>query len=226
MASFRTVAHKAEHVFDRVKFKVKDALNLFDPVIIYPYRGYGNGKKAWISGRILEKERMIHDDDQYDHTFWNNLRKIWKRYESDEIPGVKLEGELNGLKAEAVSDQEGYFTMIFEGIENASLADGWHKAHLKIVGMPYDLEYEESAVAAVRICNQKDCIGIISDVDDTIIKSNAMNAIKKLHVMLSNHAESRVAFEGVSDLYHELTADGKNPLFFVSGVHITSMICL
>lgn len=217
MSSFRNAIHKAEENITHIKFKVKEALNLFDPVIIYPYSGYGNGEKAFINGRILEKERFIHDDHEREHSFWHNLHKIWKRYESDEIPGVEIEGELKGVKAKAVSNDEGYFTLVFEGLSEKQLSDGWHQANLRISNMPFDLEYEEEFDDAVLINNQQDCFGIISDVDDTIIKSEAMNALKKLQIMISENAESRVAFDGVEKMYCELIQNWKNPLFFISG---------
>lgn len=217
MSSFRNITKKAEHTIDKVKIKVKDALNLFDPVIIYPYCGYGNSEKAFIYGRVLEKERMIHEDGEQEHSLWHNIRKIWKRYESDEIPGVEIEGELQGIKARAVSDEEGYFNLVFEALKNKQFEDGWHDITLHIVNMPFDLEYEKTSGASLQICNQQDCFGIISDVDDTIIQSKAMNSLKKLRTMLSKNAKSRVAFDGVDELYSKLIANGKNPLFFVSG---------
>ncbi len=137
MKSARNIAQKAENRIDNTKIKVKDALNLFDPVIIYGYRGYGNSKKALVKGRILEKERMIHEDQELKDNLWNNLRKLWKRYESDEIPGVELEGEFHGVKATTTSNEEGYFTLIFVGLDKKNIPDGWHDVSVKITNMPF-----------------------------------------------------------------------------------------
>lgn len=217
MTSLKKLANKAENTFDRAKLKVKDELNLFDPVIIYPYRGYSNGTKARIHGRILEKERMIHEEEVAEDTLWNNIRKVWKRYESDEIPRVALEGEFEGIKVTTESDEEGYFTFVFEGLKEHEISNGWHKAKIRITHMPYDLNYEECAVADILHTDQQNEFGIISDVDDTIIKSRAMNLIKKLRILITQNAKNRVAFEGVEEFYRQLTAGGKNPLFFISG---------
>lgn len=217
MTSLKKIANKAENTFDHVKLKVKDKLNLFDPVIIYPYRGYSDGRKARIHGRILERERMVHSDQELEDTLWNNLRKVWKRYESDEIPGVELEAEFKGIKTTTTSDDEGYFTLCFDGLDENNLTNGWHKAIIKITHMPYDVDYEEIAYGAIQISKQNNQFGIISDVDDTIIRSEAMNLLKKLRILLTKSARNRVAFEGVDELYRQLTAGGKNPLFFISG---------
>jgi phosphatidate phosphatase APP1 len=102
-------------------------------------------------------------------------------------------------------------------LDKKELSDGWHQATLKISHMPYSLKYDDTAKASILICNQQKCFGIISDVDDTIIKSRAMNTFKKMKIMLTKNAENREAFDGVPVMYEMLTAKGKNPLFFVSG---------
>ncbi|MFW6289500.1 MAG: hypothetical protein ACOC0R_00915, partial [Mariniphaga sp.] len=169
MSRFRKEITKAEKGFDQFKLKLKDALKLFDPVIIYPFRGYGTGEQFFIEGRVLEKEDIIHGEQQHENTLWNNIRKIWKRYESDEIPGVEIEAEMEGITSKTVSDDDGYFTLAFDVPAGKSLTDGWHDAVLRISNMPFDVEYEETAVTQVLISNQHDNFGIISDVDDTII---------------------------------------------------------
>lgn len=210
----RTV-HYTEDKIDELKFKVKDKLGLFDPVIIYPYRGFGNEKIAYMHGRVLEKESIIHEpNEEQEFSFWNNIKKVWKRYESDEVPGVKIFGELAGNKASTVTTDEGYFTLKFEF---DGLANGWHKVDIKIEDMPFDLDYEAGATGEIMICDQTNAFGIISDVDDTIIKSNAINPLKKLATMLKKDAASRVAFKGVGKLYEALIDKYNNPLFFISG---------
>jgi phosphatidate phosphatase APP1 len=217
MSLIRKIIHEAENKFDNVKLKIKNALNLFDPIIIFPYRGYGTGNKVWMKGRVLEVEDIIHTNEKHPNTFWYNHRKIWKRYESDEIPGVEIEGELEGQKASAVTDNEGYFNLKFEGPSDWQLNDGWHIVKLKIKKMPYDLKHEDTANGEILISNGSDRFGIISDVDDTILKSAAVNPIRKLQIMLTQNAKNRVPFEGVQELYSQLNQDCRNPLFFVSG---------
>ncbi len=217
MSKIRKRIHKAENHFDSVKLRIKKVLGLFDRVIIFPYRGYGTGNKVWLKGRVLEIEDIIHTDDKHPNTFWYNLRKIWKRFESDEIPGAEIEGEIQGIKASSVTNDDGYFNLEFEGPADWQLHDGWHTVKLKITNIPFNLKHENEAEGKVLISNSRDRYGIISDVDDTIVKSAAVNPIRKLQIMLTQNAENRVPFEGVKELYTMLHQDGKNPLFFVSG---------
>lgn len=208
---------KAERRYDKIKYRVKNKLNHFNPVILFPYRGFGNEQEAFLRGRVLEKEEIIHGDKVVSNTLYNNLKKTWKRYASDEIPGVGVRGILNGAEADSISDHEGYFDLHFKNLDAADLQDGWHEVELEITNMPFDLDYEPIAVGEVLISEQKNSFGIISDIDDTIIHTDIINKIRMVLNTIRYDAKNRVAFEGVQELYRQLTHNSYNPLLFVSG---------
>lgn len=214
---FRDLIIKAEQGFDRVKYGVKNKLNLFNEVILFPYRGFGNENEAFLRGRVLEKEEIIHGDTIVPNTLYYNLKKTWKRYASDEVPGVGVKGTLNGVEADSISDNEGYFDLHFNNLDAAGLKDGWHKVELEISHMPLELDFEPKAMGEVLISEQKNSFGIISDIDDTIIHTDIINKIQMVLNTIRYDSENRVAFEGVPELYRELTQYHKNPLLFVSG---------
>ncbi|WAP70474.1 phosphatase domain-containing protein [Jiella pelagia] len=62
--------------------------------------------------------------------------------------------------------------------------------------------------------------GVISDIDDTIVKTGATNFVRHWRTVVANSAKSRTAFPGVSHLYRALAkgTDGPetNPFFYVS----------
>ena len=218
MKPLKNIVRKIETQFDRTKLKTKERFGLFNTVFIYPYRGYGNYQTAWLHGRVLEKEGIIHGDTQLRDSTWQNIKKIWKRYESDEIPYTTVEGEFMGVKTDVKCDGEGYFNLKFEGLDKQHLRNGWHPVNLRIKEIPYkNIELEEETTGEILINDQSSGLGIISDVDDTIIKSNITNPITKMWTMLRYNANTRVAFDGVSESYNKLIDNYKNPLFFISG---------
>lgn len=208
---------KAERGFDKAKYRVKNRLNLFNKVILFPYRGFGNENEAFLRGRVLEKEEIIHGDKVVPNTLYYNLKKTWKRYASDEIPGVGVKGTLNGVEADSISDNEGYFDLHFKDLHAANLEDGWHEVELEITHMPFDLSSELKAVGEVLISKQANSFGIISDIDDTIIHTDIINKVQMVLNTIRYDSQNRVAFEGVPELYRKLSKDHKNPLLFVSG---------
>ncbi|WP_234568511.1 phosphatase domain-containing protein [Rhodohalobacter sp. 614A] len=208
---------KAELGYDKLKYRVKNKLDLYNDVIIFPYRGFGNEKEAFLRGRILEKEEIIHGGKVVPNTLYYNLKKTWKRYASDEIPGVGVKGTLNGVEANSISDDEGYFDLHFKNLHAANLEDGWYNVDLEITQMPVDLSFESKTTGEVLISKQSHSFGIISDIDDTIIHTDIINKIQMVLNTIRYDSENRVAFEGVPELYRELTQTHKNPLLFVSG---------
>lgn len=208
---------KAERGYDSIKYRIKNRLNLFNDVIMVPYRGFGNEKEAFLRGRILEKEEIIHGDQTVPNTLYYNLKKTWKRYASDEIPGVKVRGTLSGVQATSTSNDEGYFDLHFKGLSAAGLKDGWHPVELEIMRMPYGLNFEPKAVGELFISEQSNSFGIISDIDDTILHTDIIHKIQMVLNTIRYDSQNRVAFKGVPELYRKLSDNNRHPLLFVSG---------
>jgi len=208
---------RAGLTFTMAKYRIKKRLKLFNDLIAFPYYGFGNEKEAFLKGRVLEKEEIIHGDRVVPNTLYYNIKKSWKRYTSDEIPGAAVTGKLNGVEATCVTDNEGYFDLHFKNLDGSGLKNGWHDVELKITGVPLGLSYEPEAVGQVLISNQTNSFGIISDVDDTIIHTDIIRKIQMIVNTVMYDSENRVAFEGVPELYRALCDDNRNPLFFVSG---------
>lgn len=204
-------------MFTMAKYRIKMRLNRFNDVIAFPYYGFGNEKEAFLKGRVLEKEEIIHGDIVVPNTLYYNIKKSWKRYTSNEIPGAAVTGTLNGVEATSVTDNEGYFDLHFKHPEGLGLQNGWHDVDLEITRMPLGLSYEPEAAGEVLISNQANPMGIISDVDDTIIHTDIIRKIQMIVNTVIYDSENRVVFDGVPELYRALCGDNKNPLFFVSG---------
>jgi len=74
---------------------------------IQPYIGFANDEFAWFHGRVLSNppKEMPSEDDNW----WDNLLQMYRRFESDEMPGVEIEIEFAGKQHRVVTDYEGYF---------------------------------------------------------------------------------------------------------------------
>ncbi len=213
--TLRETLLKAEHYLDEYKRQTKEKLGLFEKAILYPYRGYGNDTKAVLKGRVLEKEKAIHGDNSEDKGIVHNALRFLKRYESDEIPGVRIKASFAGDEQEVTSNDDGYFEFWFS--YERKPAPGWHDVQLHVTGSEYDVPMETEAVARIFIPRDDARFGVISDVDDTLIESNATNLIERIKTMVTHTARSRPVFEGAVELYDTFSDNYKNPLWFVSG---------
>lgn len=177
---------------------------LRDPILILPYLGYGTPQKLMLRGRVLQDEglRPARDAERR----WRNLVAFFKRMESDEVPGARLRASFQGSAAEVVSDRRGYFSLELE----TSAAPGWHEIVLELVRKP-----EVRATGRVLVPPRDAQFGVISDIDDTIVYSNAIRKLRMIVSLAFSNARTRKPFKGVGAFYRALHR-GKNPVFYVS----------
>jgi phosphatidate phosphatase APP1 len=209
--------HVIEKRLDEFRFALKRRFGLLDPFEIMPYRGHGTPHELYLKGRVLE-ERGITSSGQYD-TVWDNLRNMARRFASDEVPGARVRASFGELTVEAVADEEGFFDVRFELPEPLTGSAGWLPVELELLhpaspgGGPVRSTGRVLVPSGARL-------GIISDIDDTVVRSSATNAMKMAWVVLLNNAYTRLPFEGVGAFYEALRrgTDGraKNPIFYVS----------
>jgi len=171
-----------------------------DPVIILPYLGFGTARRLVVCGRVLQDEG-IRPASSADGRL-RNLAAFFKRLESDEVPGARLRAS---GKVEAVTDREGYFRLVLPGGRA-----GWNRVKLELARDP-----SIHAVAEALVPSPRARFGVISDIDDTIIRTNVTRRARMLLTVALGNAHTRKPFAGASAFYRALHA-GVNPFFYVS----------
>ena len=203
--------------FRKLKLYVKQRLGWLDIPKIMPYRGFGNDKHILIRGQVIE-DRGLSTPEQ-DDNLWRNILAMIKRYAGDVIPGVTVIVEFEGLREEIVTDENGmYYKKL--NIQSCNIDhNGWYPVHYALKETREEGENITAKGEALVIAD-KVHFGVISDVDDTILISNATDAIKKMRLMLFKNATTRMPFNGVTAFYRALCKEEQddqiNPLFFVS----------
>ena len=212
------VAIRAEHHFDALKNALDQRLGSYRDVQIVPYMGFGNGKSLYLKGRVLKNHRVAAPRDR--DSAWRNLLDAYRRFETDELPGVEVELRWNDTLHITATDEEGFFTFELEDIPTVPppQAGFRHKAPLRLVTQ---LTPEPvTATADILIPPADARFGVISDIDDTVLVSNATNLLRTAKLAFLHSFRTRLPFEGVSKFYQALQqgtgADVFNPLFYVS----------
>ncbi|RYD60962.1 MAG: hypothetical protein EOP83_18160, partial [Verrucomicrobiaceae bacterium] len=77
------------------------------PRYITGYQGWADAKGVHVSGRVLANRPAGGPLD--DHGWWDNLVNTWRRWESDEIPGVSVTLRFQDDEQTVVTDEEGYY---------------------------------------------------------------------------------------------------------------------
>ena len=172
-----------------------------DPVIILPYLGYGTARKLTVRGRVLQDEGFAPATSA--DARWRNLVSFYKRLESDEVPGARLRARSH----EALTDAEGYFRL---EIPSKKLKPGWQQVEIELLHPG-----SAKAVACVLVPSPRARFGVISDIDDTIVRSHVTSKLRMILTVALSNARTRMPFPGVAAFYRALHA-GVNPFFYVS----------
>lgn len=208
-----------EKEFDKRKFKLKEKLNWIEPLTIQAYRGYASKNGLYLKGRVLEKEGL--DSPSEDATVWQNIKRLYHQFESDEIPHATVHYQLDTLQDTIQCDDEGFFEITIPKENLPGLGqDKWAYIQLCLHDK-YNKEQDEVQVAGEIMVEQpSNRFGLISDLDDTIIVSKATDFLEKMRIMLLRNATTRKPFEGVGAFYRALEAgqpgNCDNPIFYVS----------
>ena len=218
------IGRKLGSIFNEAKATVKelaDELTGSDDLMIMPYRGYGRPDRILLVGRVLEDEGIGHIDPEGRRT---TLLDNLKRFGTDEVPGAKLKITFGKNVFETYTDHEGYYHLEEDLVSpvQGSNTQRWLYAEVELLEAPNYPDQQVIVRAPIYFPNQDARIGIISDVDDTVLETavNSRLKLKTMYLTFFRSAGKRVAIQGVPQLYRDLVvgSDGEqdNPVFYVS----------
>ncbi len=211
-------AEGLENGWDNLRGSLAKKLRLTDPVQIVPYRSYGTQRRIYIRGRVLEDKGIAAAGDK--DTVLHNLLNMYKRFESDEVAGAVLKTVLPDETHEVTTDREGYFVLDLHPRTPVIQEALWHQVPLQLLQAPIPFETGMQVFAEVMIPPPDAEYGIISDIDDTVIKTGATDLLAMSRTTFLNNAKTRLPFAGVAEFYKalQLGRNGKrnNPFFYVS----------
>lgn len=212
--AIRSAAQRLESVIGGTKRSLKAKLNLFEPVKIMPFKGYGTSETLTVMGRVLEQSGVTELDEETSvwRTFLNSIRRL----DSNEIPGATLDLLFRGETWDHRCDHDGYFRL--EMKPDGGVDPGWHEVEIELVDSMAG--GGASATARVIVPDGDAELMVISDIDDTVIETGAMDTFRLMRSVLLRNAKQRRPFPGVVALYRALQLgvdrNHPNPVFYLS----------
>lgn len=209
------LAGELESRFDALKARVGARWNAGRAVVIDAYRGYGTERTLRVRGRVLLDPgvRPARPGDRW----WVNLMHAYRRLGSDEVPHARVEVRHGSAHRELIANEEGHFDGHLP-LDEAPTSRPWTTVGMRLLDEVHGAVETE---AAVYVPSRDARLGVISDMDDTVIRTDARSLWRMLRLTLFANAHTRVAFPGVSAFFRALRGrpDGsapQNPLFYVS----------
>src|SRR5688500_7016156 len=132
------------------------------PRHIAAYCGYADHRGVELFGRVLAEKPQGGPREEDD--WWDNLLNTYRRFESDEVPGIGLKVRFRDAEIAVSSDHEGYYTAAFD-THAAPAMELWDNATVSL---------DDGTLATPQPVLQVFAdagFGIISDIDDTVLQS-------------------------------------------------------
>ena len=182
-------------------------------LVVEPYRGYGSRDEVFLIGRVFRQSPGIPGEDPESlRAQWRDLRR---RIARRTVAGAAVTARIGGDAIRVETDRDGYFRAHLHPRLSPTETGSWHPVDLLLEAEP-----PVPAEGAVFIPpNRSRCV-VVSDIDDTVMRTGVANKLKMLWRLFVEDAESRVAFPGVAALYRALHAGAGgaegNPMLYVS----------
>ena len=218
LEALANVAGSIDQHYSLLKYRLRERMGGRDPIMILPYRGFGTARKLYLKGRVLEDKGV--GPASADDTVWDNLVNTYKRFTSVEIPYARVRARFQDVEQEVVADDEGYFELWIEPEQPLPEGPLWQQVELELV-KPRRARVEPArATGYVLVPPSTARFAVISDIDDTVLHTDAVNLLRMAHKVFLGNARTRLPFKGVAAFYRALyRGDGQNhtnPLFYVS----------
>lgn len=203
---------RTEDGIDTVRRLVGSALAPSGPPRPRLYRSFGTAQGVRVIGRVVrdaEDRPAAAGDGPV-----RNLLAAVRRFESEEVRGATVRIRYGDCAAAMTTDAEGYFDGWLEGPRPLPEA-AWQPVSADVVAPE-----GASATGLALVPPAGARISVISDLDDTVIRTGVGNLFQLAASTLLANARTRLPFPGVAELYRAL-ADGAggnegNPISYVS----------
>jgi phosphatidate phosphatase APP1 len=182
------------------------------PIVAVPFHGFGTHEKIWLEGRVLA-DRGIHTGAP-DRGPWMNFVDMMKRYASYEVPDAKIVVRFRGREYRATTDREGFYHLELE-VGGPLEEQLWQPLEVEIEAPLGRTQERFVSPAWAQVPPREATIGVISDLDDTVVRTGATHLLRHVTTVLMGSAHSRQVFPGVAELYVALQK-GKNPIWYLS----------
>jgi len=130
----------------------------------------------------------------------------WRSFFTAQLPHAEVEILVGGAVHRVAADRGGYV----DHVVPANLPAGWHDVEVRPVGGP-------SVSAPVRVLAADEHVGMVSDIDDTVMVTALPRPLVAAWNSLVLHEDARRPVKGMADLYAQIEAEHHDiPVLYLS----------
>jgi len=175
------------------------------------YTAYGNTNQLLISGRALVKEKNQFVDENT--SGFSNFLSIVDFFFSNEIENPSIIVDVAGQRWSFTGDDAGYFELDIPS--SLGFAQGYEEVNLTLEDNTF------THTTKANIIPNKKFVGIISDIDDTVIVSDVTSKVDLVYNTFWRNYTQREVVPNMATKFKTILAENTNEapskLFFISG---------
>ncbi|NCD20897.1 MAG: DUF2183 domain-containing protein, partial [Actinobacteria bacterium] len=174
---------------------------------VLPFAGYGSRKFVRVLARVIleDPDAEVLDDSPGDAL--SEAQRGWRLFMTTHVGGLPVRITAGNVTVNTTTDRSGYVDVI---IRKHGLEPGWQTVTI-------DPLAADPVEARVRIVPREARIGLISDIDDTVMVTYLPRAFIAAWNTFVRHTTTRQPVPGMADLYAELLGRHPDmPVFYLS----------
>lgn len=182
--------------------------------LVNPFIAHGTTRRARVGARVVvgRPAAAPPPPGPVRRSRWRVLRASLARFVTVELPRVPVTITTPDGSTTVHTDREGYVDAV---VDLPGLAPGWHE-----IGLSLPDGDGTQARARLLVVDPAATVGLVSDVDDTILETGLTRGLAFLRATLFTDVADRAPLPGAAPLYRALLAgpDGEpdRPVFYVS----------
>ncbi|WP_336249672.1 App1 family protein [Stomatohabitans albus] len=163
------------------------------------YPGLGDGEKVQVMGRVLlgrMDDRHIWHQESTDVEVPKHARG-WRQFITAPMANAAIEIQVGKRTLRTRTDRDGYFDLMVHG---HGLVPGWHTVRVRTTA-------DISGAARIYILNPKSRVGLLSDIDDTVIITHLPRPFIAAYNAFVLTEEARDVVPGMGTWYRQILQD-------------------
>lgn len=177
------------------------------------YTTYNSPTQIQIWGRVLEAfDAPATPKD----SAWRNTRRVLHALSSEDLAGVELTLRFQGQTYRVRSDEEGFFRLELRPAQ--PLSPGLYPVLVQLTGEQSEYQAAAALGQIVVYPQQEPSIGVVSDIDDTILQTGVTHKDQMLKTVFAHNATTLNPVPGMAEFYQHLEhAAGEGSVLYLSG---------
>ncbi len=170
------------------------------------HTGYGSPDMLRVLGRVVMSRHPLPTADAEADTPVTSGRG-WRPYLTAPVAMIPVTVTINGIDHHTRADRGGYIDL---AVPNHGLPAGWHQVTIRA-------RASAPVPARVRIVGPDQTLGLISDIDDTVMVTFVPRPLIAVWNTFLRRSSARRAVPGMADFYRRLTRLAPDlPVFYLS----------